>query len=343
MRTPASTDATTTTATTTFSDRLPADFETTRLRHDVRAGLTAAAKELPPRWFYDKVGSELFEEITRLPEYYPTRTERTLLSDHADEVIATAGADTLVELGSGSSEKTRLLLDALTARAGSAEPARYVALDVSEDALVGAAEGLRRSYPDLAIDLLRADFGDGLDLPPSGRRLVAFLGSTIGNFEPVSRAVFLARLRADLAPGEHLLLGADLVKSPDLLVPAYDDAAGVTAAFNLNVLEVLNSRLGADFDRSGFAHRAVWDPVNEWIEMRLQARRPMRVHLPDVDLAVDFTAGEEIRTEISAKFRPDRLAEEVCAAGFEPAGWWTDRRGWFAVSLWRAGGRTGSH
>jgi L-histidine N-alpha-methyltransferase len=324
---------------TTFTDLLPADFDLVSLREDVRAGLGARAKRLPPKWFYDKVGSELFEEITRLPEYYPTRTERGILAEHAGRMIEASAARSVVELGSGSSEKTRLLLDALTARADRlGEQARYVALDVSADALHGAADDLARRYPRLAIDTVRADFTHQLDRLPAGpNRLVVFLGSTIGNFEPEQRAGFLRALRAVLAPGDHFLLGTDLVKSEHLLVPAYDDAAGVTAAFNLNVLEVINSRLDADFDRSGFEHRAVWDPQQQWMEMRLVARRPMTVTVADLDLLVTLQAGEEMLTEISAKFTPERVRAELPAAGFAPAGWWTDPQGWFALSLWSVG------
>jgi L-histidine Nalpha-methyltransferase len=319
---------------TTFTDLLPADFDDVSLRDDVRAGLTAQPKSLPPRWLYDKTGSSLFEEITRLPEYYPTRTERGILVARAAEIVAAAGATVLVELGSGSSEKTTRLLDALAAR--TADP-HYVALDVSGDALTGAADQLRRRYPGLAIDLIRADFSVHLgQLPAPGYRLVAFLGSTIGNFEPAARARFLAALRAVLEPGEHFLLGTDLVKPASVLVPAYDDAAGVTAAFNLNVLRVLNNRLRADFDLDAFRHVAVWDADRDWIEMRLRARGSMAVSVADLGLSVNFVDGEEMLTEISAKFRRDRVVEELSAAGFTPAGWWTDSREWFALSLWRA-------
>ena len=333
------------TPTVTFTDLLPADFDITTLRDDVRHGLSGARKVLPPRWFYDKIGSELFEEITKLPEYYPTRTERGILTRHAAEIVATADPHTLVELGSGSSEKTTLLLDELTARRAASDgggPAGYLALDVSEDALRGAAASLTERYRDLpidlTIDLMRADFAGQLDqVPAIGHRMVAFLGGTIGNFEPVARAGFLRDLRATLAPGEHLLLGTDLVKPAEILVPAYDDAAGVTAAFDLNVLEVLNRRLGADFDRTRFEHRAVWNSEQEWIEMRLRARTAVEVTIPDVGVVVRLAQGEEILTEISAKFRPEALRRELRAAGFAPAGWWTDDREWFALSLWRAG------
>jgi L-histidine N-alpha-methyltransferase len=318
---------------TTFTDLLPADFDAVSLREDALAGLTAQPKSLPPRWFYDKIGSSLFDEITRLPEYYPTRTERGILTRHAAAIVEAAGATVLVELGSGSSEKTTLLLDALGAR--TLAP-RYVALDVSEDALRGAAGQLRHRYPELAIELIRADFTAHLgQLPAPGHRLVAFLGSTIGNFEPGSRARFLAELRSELEPGEHLLLGTDLVKPPTVLVPAYDDAAGVTAAFNLNLLQVLNTRLRADFDLDAFQHVALWDETNEWIEMRLRATRAMAVSVAELGLTLDFADGEEMRTEISAKFRRKGVFAELSEAGFAPAGWWTDPRDWFALSLWR--------
>lgn len=327
-----------------YHDHLPADFADRSLRSDVVAGLTAPAKWLPPKWFYDKVGSELFEDITRLPEYYPTRSERAILTERAAEIVALAGTRTLVELGSGSSEKTRLLLDAMrdgapgpvagTGPAGRERPG-YVALDVSEDALRQACSGLVAQYPELRIEAVRADFTQQLDVLPDGAgRTVAFLGGTIGNFEPAARAAFLADLRRNLRPGDHLLLGADLVKSPQILVPAYDDAAGVTAAFNLNVLEVLNHRLGAGFRRSDFIHVAVWDAEHEWIEMRLRAARAISTRIEDVDLQVQLAAGEEIRTEISAKFRRDGLTGELTAAGFAGRGWWTDERGWFSLSLW---------
>ena len=317
----------------TYADHLPADFSDSALRADVRLGLTAPSKWLPPKWFYDKVGSELFEDITRLPEYYPTRTERAILTRHADEIVRVAGADTLIELGSGSSEKTRLLLDALTSRAPGG--GTYVALDVSEDALRSACAALVATYPTLRVGALRADFTHQLNLlPRGGARTVAFLGSTIGNFEPAERAAFLASLRAGLGERDTFLLGADLVKPAEILVPAYDDAAGVTAAFNLNVLDVLNHRLGADFDRAAFEHVAVWDEQNSWIEMHLRARRDVVVQLPDLGLQVEILQGESIRTEISAKFRRDGLTDELTAAGFVERGWWTDEQQWFSLSLW---------
>ncbi len=320
----------------TYTDHLPADFSDRSLRADVINGLGSRPKWLPPKWFYDKVGSELFEEITRLPEYYPTRTERAILERYAMEMVRRAGCDTLIELGSGSSEKTRLLLDAMTSEIG--DGAAYVALDVSEDALRSASAGLVAGYPQLQIAAVRADFTQQLSLlPTGGARTVAFLGSTIGNFEPADRAAFLRSLRAGLGERDHFLLGADLVKSPDILVPAYDDAAGITAAFNLNVLDVLNQRLDADFDRAAFAHVALWDAQREWIEMRLRAVRGARVRVAALDLDVELPLGEEIRTEISAKFRRAGLSAELESAGFVPRGWWEDDSGWFSVSLWGTG------
>ncbi|GIJ25043.1 histidine N-alpha-methyltransferase [Micromonospora qiuiae] len=302
------------------------------LGHDVRVGLTAEAKWLPPRWFYDARGSELFDEITRLPEYYPTRAERAVLAERATEIADLSGAKTLIELGSGSSEKTRLLLDAFTRRG---DLGTFVPLDVSIDALRASTARLAADYPGLRVRGIVGDFTRHLDrLPTGGRRLVAFLGGTIGNLLPDERAEFLARMRAALEPGDWLLVGTDLVKDPAVLVPAYDDAAGVTAEFNRNVLRVLNRELGADFDPEAFAHVARWDPDREWIEMRLRAERPMRVRV--IDLDVDFAAGEELRTEVSAKFRPEGIAAELAAAGFRAERFWADPDGRFGVSLARA-------
>ncbi|UQU65688.1 L-histidine N(alpha)-methyltransferase [Couchioplanes caeruleus] len=304
------------------------------LRADVATGLTAPAKWLPPKWFYDARGSELFEEITRLPEYYPTRTERAILAGHAADVAALTDAKTLVELGSGSSEKTRLLLDALL-RHGTL--GAFAPLDVSEAALREAVAGLTADYPDLAVRGVVGDMTRHLQHIPDGdNRVVAFLGGTIGNLVPAERATFLRDLRAVLGEGEWLLLGTDLVKDPAIVVPAYDDAAGVTADFNRNVLRVINSRLGADFDVDAYDHVALWDARNEWIEMRLRARTAQRVTIPELGLTVDYAEGEEMRTEISAKFRREGLAAELAAAGFALREWWTDPQGWFAVSLAQA-------
>ncbi|PXY22393.1 L-histidine N(alpha)-methyltransferase [Prauserella muralis] len=307
---------------------------TEALREDVREGLSAAQKWLPSKWFYDARGSELFEQITALPEYYPTRAEREVLAREAGQIAAVTGARTLVELGSGSSEKTRLLLDAL-GDAGALEA--FVPLDVSASALAEAAEAIAGDYPGLAVHGVVGDFTEHLGLLPGERpRLVVFLGGTIGNLAPLERAKFLRSVRDVLSEGEWLLLGTDLVKDPDTLVRAYDDAAGVTAAFNRNVLHVLNQRLGADFDPEAFEHESYWDSGNEWIEMRLRAREAATVRIPGAGMEVSFAAGEHVRTEISAKFRPEGVRDELADAGFALKRWWTDAEGRFGVSLSRA-------
>ena len=301
------------------------------LRADARAGLTAVPKHLPPKWFYDARGSGLFEQITALPEYYPTRTERALLEGSADAIAAASGADTLVELGSGSSAKTRLLLDAFR-RAGTLR--RYVPQDVSEPALREAMSGLAAEYPDVELHGVVGDFTAHLDrLPPHGRRMVAFLGGTIGNLLPAQRAEFLRALRAALRPGEQFLLGTGLVTDPAVLVPAYDDAAGVTAEFNRNVLHVLNRELRADFDVDAFAHRAHWDAHHEWIEMRLVAQRAMTVTLAELELTVAFTAGEQMCTEVSSKFRLPGVHAMLAGAGFAVVHSWTDADERMALTL----------
>jgi L-histidine N-alpha-methyltransferase len=313
---------------------LTADHAEKSLRADARLGLTDSPRWLPSKWFYDKRGSDLFEQITRLPEYYPTRAEASILASHAEDIAARTGAHTLVELGSGSSEKTRLLLDALQAGGTLRE---YVPLDVSESALRDAVMSVHHDYPRLAIHGVVGDFTQHLDrIPGQTPRMVAFLGGTIGNLFPDQRATFLGELRDTLVPGEWLLLGTDLVKSPDVLVPAYDDAAGVTAAFNRNVLAVLNRELGADFDVENYEHVAIWDPENEWIEMRLRAGAAARVTLAVLALDIVLDSGEEIRTEISAKFRKEGIDAELAAAGFALDCWWTDPEGRFALSLARA-------
>jgi L-histidine N-alpha-methyltransferase len=318
-------------STFTVQRHLSDDYLASAMRTDVRAGLTAHPKYLRPVWFYDARGSELFEEITRLPEYYPTRAEREILTRHATDIAARSGADTLVELGSGSSEKTRLLLTALR-EAGTLR--RYVPVDVSETALLGAAEALLAAYPDLSVTAVVADFGVHLgELPREGKRLVAFLGSTIGNLAPDERTTFLAALRATLAPGDALLLGTDLVKDPGVLVAAYDDRAGVTAEFNANVLHVLNRELDANFDPEAFHHVALWDAGAEWIEMRLRSLREQTVKVPGVDLVAQFAKGEELRTEISAKFRAEGVRAELAAAGLAMTEWWTDGQARFGLSL----------
>lgn len=313
--------------------RLPDGFLASSLRADARTGLASVPKSLPPKWFYDAAGSELFEKITGLPEYYPTRAEREILQAAAGQIAALSGACTLVELGSGSSEKTRLLIDALRA-AGTL--GTYVPVDVSEPALRAAATALLAEYPGLEVRAVVSDFEEHLGLPSrdrSGPRLVAFLGSTIGNLLPPQRAAFLARIRASLAEGDSLLLGTDLAKDPAVLLAAYDDAAGVTAAFNKNVLAVLNTELGADFDLDAFEHVAVWDAEQEWIEMRLRSAVAQTVHVPAIDLVAKFADGEEMRTEVSAKFRREGVTAELAAAGLALREWWTDREGRFGLSL----------
>ena len=310
---------------------LPGGFLADSLRADARAGLTASPKSLPPKWFYDERGSEIFDKITRLDEYYPTRAEREILRAVAGQIAAATRARTLVELGSGSADKTRLLVDALR-DVGTLR--RYVPVDVSEAALIAASRRVLNGYPGLAVHAVVSDFEEHLGLPDGdGPRLVAFLGGTIGNLLPAQRAAFLRSVRARLADGDTLLLGTDLVKDPDVLVAAYDDAAGVTAAFNKNILSVLNSELGANFDLDEFDHVALWDPAAEWIEMRLRSAESQQVRLPGIGLAVHFDAGEEMRTEVSAKFRRDGVRAELAAAGLAMRSWWTDDGGRFGLSL----------
>lgn len=313
---------------------LTADDLAKTLRQDVREGLAGTPKTLPPKWFYDERGSALFEEITKLEEYYPTRREREILTARAPEIAAITGARTLLELGAGSGEKTRLLLDALSGTLRS-----YVPVDVSGDFLEEAAAGIAADHPGLAVRTVVADYEQHLHLLPGGdRRLIAFLGGTIGNMPPAARIGFLGGLRATMSEGDFLLLGADLVKDPGRLVRAYDDAAGVTAEFNRNVLHVINRELDADFDADAFEHVAVWDATDEWIEMRLRSTRDQDVRVGGLDLDVSFAEGEEMRTEISAKFRRERLASELGAAGMELAEFWTDEVGDFSLSLARPAG-----
>jgi L-histidine N-alpha-methyltransferase len=312
-----------------MESHLPAAAMREALEVDVRAGLSATPKALPPKWFYDARGSELFAAITELPEYYPTRRERSILRARAAEIALLTGADTLVELGSGTSEKTRLLLDAL-GEAGSLR--RYVPFDVDPTVLEQSGEAVAHEYPGIDVHAVVGDFEHHLPLlPTGGRRLVAFLGGTIGNLLPVDRARFLRDLASNMAPGDSLLLGTDLVKDPGRLVAAYDDAAGVTAEFNLNVLRVIARELGADVDTDAFAHVALWDAENEWVEMRLRSLRDQVVRV--LDLEVSFAAGEELRTEVSAKFRRERVAQELTASGLELQCWWTDAREDYALSL----------
>jgi L-histidine N-alpha-methyltransferase len=324
-----------TVGTVTVDVRLVPDDLQLALRRDARAGLSSTPKVMPPLWFYDDHGCALYEQITRTPEYYPFRTERQLLRAEAPAIAAAAGASVLVELGSGTSEKTRLLLDAMAA--APAGLTGYVPFDVAEGTLRAAAEAVAVDHG-IDVHAVVGDFHEHLDdlPPPSGEaRLVAFLGSTIGNFTPVQRDRFLAEVAALLGPGDVLLLATDLVKPVDRLIAAYDDAAGITAAFNRNLLTVLNRELGADFEVERYAHRAVWDAENRWIEMRLLATEPMTVKLPEIDLVVDFAAGEQMRTEISTKFTPDGVADELERAGMAVVGTWTDPAGDYLLTLAR--------
>ncbi|MCZ8378362.1 L-histidine N(alpha)-methyltransferase [Mycobacterium sp. CPCC 205372] len=315
----------------TLATYLAADSAATALRRDVLAGLAATPKSLPPKWFYDSVGSELFDEITRLPEYYPTRTEAGILRERAAAIVAASGADTLVELGSGTSEKTRMLLDAMRDN-GSLR--RFIPFDVDASILRSAGAAIEQEYPGVEIDAVCGDFEEHLGkIPRVGRRLVAFLGSTIGNLTAGPRADFLAALADTLQPGDTLLLGTDLVKDVDRLVRAYDDTAGVTARFNRNVLAVVNRELDADFDQSAFEHVARWNAGEERIEMWLRATGPQRVRIGALDRTVDFADGEEMLTEVSCKFRPDGVAAELAAAGLQRTHWWTDPAGDFGLSL----------
>lgn len=314
-----------------LENHLAADAAEEALRRDVAHGLAQQPKSLPPKWFYDAAGSDLFDQITRLPEYYPTRAEAQILRARAAEIAAASGADTLVELGSGTSEKTRMLLDALR-EGGSLR--RFIPFDVDSSVLEAAGTAIETEYPGIEITAVCGDFEEHLGkIPGGGRRLVAFLGSTIGNLTPGPRAEFLASVAQMMQPGDTLLLGTDLVKDTDRLVRAYDDSAGVTARFNRNVLTVVNRELGADFDTDAFEHVAVWNADEERIEMWLRSTRDQRVRIAALDLEVDFTDGEQMLTEVSCKFRPSGVEEELAAAGLRRTHWWTDEAGDFGLSL----------
>jgi L-histidine N-alpha-methyltransferase len=307
------------------------------LADDVLDGLTRPFKELPPKHFYDARGAQLFDRICELPEYYPTRAERAILELHAERLAMLTGAVELVELGSGTAAKTRVLLDALHA-AGTLE--RYVPVDVTESMVRDCAHELTSEYPGLRVHGVIGDFERHLQHvpPPLGPRIVAFLGGTIGNFPPGSRRRVLRQIAGILGDEGHLLMGTDLVKDPRVLEAAYDDTQGVTAEFNRNVLRVLNRELRADFDPEDFEHVALFDSQNEWIEMRLRSRREHTTLVRDLDLPVHFDVGEELRTEISAKFTRARVAADLSAAGLELETWLTDPDELFALSLSRQTG-----
>jgi L-histidine Nalpha-methyltransferase len=300
------------------------------LAADVRAGLMRTQKELPPKYFYDARGSELFDRITTLPEYYPTRAEREILNRRAPEIVARSGARELVELGSGTASKTRALLYAM---AGNGTLARYVPFDVDESVVESCAEELVELYPGLAVHGVVGDFERDLEHIPEGeRRLFAFLGGTIGNLPPAARATFLERLGAVMGPSDRLVIGTDLVKDRRVLEAAYNDSQGVTAEFNRNLLRVINEGLDADFDTEAFAHVAFFDEANSWIEMRLRARGAQTVRVRGAALEVTFKDGEEMRTEISAKFTRDAVERELRDAGLRLDGFHTDAQGLFGLA-----------
>jgi L-histidine N-alpha-methyltransferase len=320
------------TTTCTVDVCLAPDHRRTALEHDVREGLTKPQKTLPPVWFYDERGSELFDEITRLPEYYLTRAERAILTTRARDIVASAKVDSLVELGSGTSEKTRLLLDAMAA---DDTLTRFMPFDVSEETLRSAATDIARVYG-VDVSAVVGDFHHHLGaIPREGRRLVAFLGSTIGNLTQKQRHRFLVDLDCNMDFDDRLLLGTDLVKPVERLLAAYDDAQGVTAAFNKNVLAVLNADLGADFDLDAFEHVAVWNKSDRCIEMRLRARDAQTVTIGALDMNVDFDAGETLLTEISSKFTRGQVEDELWEAGFVVEQTWTDPEGDFLLTLAR--------
>jgi L-histidine N-alpha-methyltransferase len=297
---------------------------------DVRRGIMSPTKSIPPVWFYDEVGSRLFDEITRLPEYYLTRAEKAILAAVAERLAEGVGPASLVEIGSGTSEKTRLLLDAM---AGAGTLRSITLLDISEEVLREAATQLAFRYG-VDVHAVVGDFRSDLPkLPRLGPQLWAFLGSTIGNFTALERVGLLSDFQMSMSTGDHLLLGTDLMKDPRRLVAAYDDAAGVTAAFNRNVLSVLNSALDADFDPSAFEHIATWNAANSWIEMRLRSKSSQTAHIGQLGLKVDFAAGEDILTEISAKFEPAGVGHELASAGLHRVDSWTDGAGDFMLTL----------
>ncbi|MDP9189632.1 MAG: L-histidine N(alpha)-methyltransferase [Actinomycetota bacterium] len=301
---------------------------------DVRAGLTKPFKELSPRYFYDERGSELFEQITALPEYYPTRCERAILERRSAEIVASARPRALIELGSGSAEKTRVLLDAMQ-EAGCLHS--YAPVDISEEITCETAEAIAGEYEGVEVLGHVCDYELDLErVPVPGPRIIAFLGGTIGNFQPAQRASFLRRIANLLDASDRFLLGTDLVKDRATLEAAYDDSRGVTAAFNKNVLAVLNRRLDADFDLEAFEHVARWDAANLWMDIRLRSTAQQIVNIAGLDLQVGFAAGEEMRTEISTKFMRPGLEGIYAEAGLELTGWWTDPEGLYALSLARA-------
>jgi L-histidine N-alpha-methyltransferase len=323
-----------TTSTVDVDVHLPPGGPLSGMAADVRAGLTKPFKELSPRYFYDERGSELFEQITELEEYYPTRCEREILQARSAEIVAAAQPRALIELGSGSAAKTRVLLDAMS-EAACLEA--YAPVDISEEITRDTADAIAEEYEGVTVLGHVCDFELDLErVPVEGPRVIAFLGGTMGNFLPAQRASFLRRIANLLDPEDRFLLGTDLVKDRAALELAYDDPKGVTAAFNKNVLAVLNGRLDADFDLAAFEHVARWDADNLWMDIRLRSLKHQVIDIRALDLQVAFAAGEEMRTEISTKFMRPGLESIYGEAGLELTNWWTDDDGHYALSLARA-------
>jgi L-histidine Nalpha-methyltransferase len=323
----------------TIEQHLPEGGVLAGLAEDVREGLSCPFKEIPPKYFYDERGSKLFEDITGLPEYYPTRCERSILDERAAEIVAEAGAGaagarTLIELGSGAAAKTRCLLDAMS-DAGTLEA--YVPVDISEEITRRVAAELVEEYAGIRVHGIVCDYETHLErVPREEGALIAFLGGTIGNFRPAPRRAFLARIATLMYPGDRFLLGTDLVKDVGVLEAAYNDSAGVTAEFNKNVLHVLNNELGANFDPDRFEHVAFFDAENEWIDIRLRSLAEQFIDLKALDMQVHFARNEEMRTEISTKFTRERLEQAYAQAGLELVEWWTDPDQLYALSMARA-------
>ncbi|MEI7887867.1 MAG: L-histidine N(alpha)-methyltransferase [Actinomycetes bacterium] len=298
---------------------------------EVAAGLLATQKELSPKWLYDERGCELFDQITQLREYYPTRAERSILDSYASEIHALSVANTLIELGSGTSDKTRLLLDAFQ---DAQNLDRFLAFDVADATLRDAVAKIHADYPEAEVAGIVGDFTQDLsELPSAGTRMVAFLGGTIGNFHATQRKAFLASLAQILKPGDSLLLGTDLIKERSRLLAAYDDSSGVTAAFNKNLLSVLNAELNAEFDLDTFEHVACFNEVDSCIEMRLRSTCDQQIAIRDLDLNIDFAAGEDLLSEISTKFTVQQVEGELTDAGFRTLHYWTDTAKDFALWL----------
>ncbi len=306
-------------------------FQQRELEKDVREGFGKEAKELPAKWFYDERGSQLFEQIMALPEYYLTNTEQKILDTHASEIAEITQADTLVELGSGNSEKTMVLLQAMT---GIGHCQRFVPFDVCESAVVASLDAVQEAHPNIEAHGVVGDFHHHLEkIPHEGRRLIVFLGGTIGNFRPEERKEFLTDISNSMDSGDHFLLGTDLVKDKNRLLYAYNDAQGITADFNLNILQVLNNELEADFDLSKFSHEAIYNDQQNWIEMRLKSSCKQEAFLAKLKMCVSFSAGEEILTEISAKFTEAGIAGELEVANLSVEKQWKDEAGDYLMTL----------